>query len=85
MTTLQATWEQARAARRPKRRTPLLLALVAYLGRTLPTWKSARTDVMQWAGSGAICYGLFSTGHTLAGFIAVGVSLFVVEALGGEK
>lgn len=84
MTTLQATWAQARATRRPRRRTPLLLALVAYLARTLPTWKRARTAVMQTAGLGAITYGLF-TWSMLAGFIAAGVSLLVLEALGGER
>lgn len=82
MTTLQATWAQARAARRPRRRTPLLVMLIAYLARTLPTWKRARSAVMQVAGFAAITYGLF-TWSMLAGFVAAGVSLLVLEALGG--
>lgn len=78
------TWKQARAAKRVQRRTPALVALASWLARTLPTWKGARTAVMQWAGAGSICYGLFTV-SLLAGAIAVGVSLFVLEALGGER
>lgn len=79
------TWKQARAAKRvQRRRTPALVALVSWLARILPTWKGARTAVMQWAGAGSICYGLFTV-SLLAGFIAAGVSLFVLEALGGER
>jgi len=82
---LSATWKQARARRSARRRrAPLLTLLVSWLARVLPTWKQARTAVMQWGACAAICYGLF-TWSLLAGFIAVGVSLFVLEALGGER
>ncbi len=83
MTTLQATWAQARAARRPKRHTPLLLALVAYLARVLPTWKRARTTIMQTAAFGALTYGMFAW-SIIAGCVSVCVSLLVLEALGGS-
>lgn len=85
MTTMSQAFAAARA-RRPRqvRSVPLLLALAAYAGRKLPTLRKARTAVMQWAGAGSICYGLFTV-SLLAGFIAVGVSLFVLEALGGER
>lgn len=85
MTTVAQTWAAARAGR-PKRprRTPLLLALVAYLARKLPAWKRVRTAAMQTAGFGAIDAGLLGW-HWIAGAIGVGVSLLLLEALGGER
>lgn len=85
MTTVSEVWRAGRAAqpRRP-RSTPVLLALIAYAGRKLPTWKRARTAVMQWAAFAAIDTGLFGW-HWIAGAVGVGVSLLVLEALGGER
>lgn len=85
MTTISQAWAQGRAARaRTRTRTPVLLALVAYASRRLPTWKRARTAVMQWSAFGAIDVGLFGW-HWIAGAIGIGVSLLVLEALGGER
>lgn len=82
---ISTTWKQARARRvARRRRAPLLVLLVSWLARVMPTWKQARTAVMQWGAAASICYGLF-TWSLLAGFIAVGVSLFVLEALGGDR
>lgn len=84
MTTVAGAWTQARATRRvAARRPPLLLAFVAYLARKLPTWKRVRTAVMQWAAFAAIDTGLFGW-HWVAGAIGIGVSLLVLEALGGN-
>lgn len=86
MTTISQAWAQGRAARARKRRSmPILLALVAYASRKLPTWQRARTAVMQWGAAVSICWGLFTQASLLAGFIGVGVSLLVLEALGGER
>jgi hypothetical protein len=85
MTTIQLAWKQARAARSPRRRrTPLLVALVAYLARILPTWKRARTTVMQWTAFGALTFGMFQW-SIIAGFVAAGVSLLFLEFLGGAE
>ena len=85
MTTIPVAWAQARTARKARRRrTPLLLMFVAWLARTLPTWKRARTAVMQWAAFAAIDTGLFGW-HWIAGAIGIGVSLLVLEALGGSE
>jgi divalent metal cation (Fe/Co/Zn/Cd) transporter len=84
MTTIPLAWKQARATRAVRRHTPMLLLFVAWLARTLPAWKRARTAVMQWAAFGAIDAGLFGW-HWIAGAIGVGVSLLVLEALGGER
>lgn len=84
MTTITETWRAARATRpRRARSTPVLLALIAYAGRKLPAWKRARTAVMQWSAFAAIDIGLFGW-HWIAGAVGVGVSLLVLEALGGE-
>ncbi|MET0916705.1 MAG: hypothetical protein ABWY81_10965 [Jiangellaceae bacterium] len=85
MTTIAGAWTTGRAARRNRpRRTPLLLAFVAYLARILPTWRRARTAVMQTTAFTAIDVGLFGW-HWIAGAIGIGVSLLVLEALGGER
>lgn len=81
MVDLALAWRTGRAARasRPKR-TPLLVLLVTYLARALPTWKRARTAVLQTSAFASIVYGLF-TWSTLAGFIGAGISLLVLEWL----
>ena len=81
MTTITGTWAQARAGR-PARvaRTPLLLMFVAWCGRHLPTVARARSAVMQIGAFGFLCYAAFQW-DTIAGFVAVGVSLLVLEAL----
>lgn len=86
MTTLNAAWTAGRAARTTRRpRVPLLIRAATWAGRTLPSWRRARSAVMQTSAVGAVDYGLFTSGHTLAGWIGLGVGLFVLEALGGEK
>lgn len=86
MTTIPMGWAAGRAAKPARRpRTPLLIRAVAWAGKTLPSWKRARSAVMQTGAVAAVDYGLFTSGHTLAGWIGLGVGLFVLEALGGEK
>lgn len=85
MTTVQEAWKSARAARPARRRrTPLLLAFAGWAGRKLPTWKKARTGIMQWGAFAAIDTGLFGW-HWIAGAVGIGVSLLVLEALGGGE
>lgn len=85
MTTIQLAWKQGRAARRAKpRRTPLLALFTTYLARILPTWKRARTTVMQWTAFGALTFGMFQW-SIIAGFVAAGVSLLFLEFLGGAE
>lgn len=85
MTTIEQAWANARTARRARTRgrAPLLVLLVAYLGRTLPTWKRARTAVMQWGAFGAGTVAAWGVDWR-AGLAAVFVSLLVLEALGGS-
>ena len=83
MTSVSLAWAQARAGR-PARvaRTPLLLLFVAWCGRNLPTWARARTAVMQVTAFGFLSFAAFQ--HSIiAGCVAVGVSLLVLEALMG--
>jgi hypothetical protein len=40
---------------------------------------------MQTSAFAAADFGLFHAGYTLAGFIGIGVSLLVLEALGGQQ
>lgn len=85
MTTIPQAWAAGRAARAQRPRRPsVVLAAVAWAARRLPGWKRARTAVMQTAAFGAIDTGLFGW-HWIAGAIGVGVSLLVLEALGGDR
>lgn len=86
MTSLSMAWKTGRATRTTRpRRTPILIQVATWAGRNLPTWRRARTAVMQTGAFGAACFGLFQAGYTLAGFIGISVSLLVLEALGGER
>jgi len=83
MTTVTQAWAAART--RPRRTArPALLLLVSWLARKLPTWKRARTGLMQWGAFAAIDTGLFGW-HWIAGTVGIGVSLLVLEALGGSE
>jgi hypothetical protein len=85
VTTVAQAWRAGRAARpRRARSAPALLVLVSWLATKTPAWKSARTAVMQWSAFAAIDTGLFGW-HWIAGTVGVGVSLLVLEALGGER
>ena len=83
MTSIGAAWTDARAARaarvRPPR-TPILVRLVTLLAGILPTWSRVRATVLQLAGFGALDFAAYQTNHTF-GYAAIGVSLFVLEAL----
>jgi hypothetical protein len=85
--TIAASWAQARAARPARaRRASLILALVAVLGRRLPEARRVRSTVMQLTAFGWLCWSAWQYSPT-AGGIAIGISLFVIEALsdGGKK
>ncbi len=78
-------WRQERAVHRPARRESLVVRAAVKLARTLPTLRRTRSAVMQTAACGAIDVGLFQW-DSIAGWVGVGVSLFVLEALsGGER
>ena len=84
MSAVGLAWREARAARPTSSRTPLTIRAARWAARVLPTWQRARSAVMQTGGCAAIDAGLFQV-HSVAGWIGVGVSLFVLEALSGEK
>lgn len=77
-------WRESRAesAARPPR-TPLLVKAARVAARVLPTWRRARTATLQVTAFGFIDYAVFEW-KPLAGFLAIGVSLLVLEALGGD-
>ena len=84
MVTIGATWTQARAARRTRpERVSLLRIMVTWLARVLPSWQRVRTTVLQLAGFGFLDYAAWRW-SLLAGYVAIGLSLFVLEALTGE-
>lgn len=83
MTSIGVAWTQARATRRTRpARTPMLVMFVTWLARVLPSWRRARTTVMQLAGFAFLDFAAWQW-SMLAGCVAVGVSLFVLEALSG--
>lgn len=87
MTTAALAWAQARAgrpARAKQARTPLLIVLVAWVGRHLPSWDKARSAVTQVAAFASLTYAAFQW-SSIAGFVAVGVSLLILDALTETK
>lgn len=84
MVSIGATWSQARTARRARPAgESVLIRLITALASVLPTWSRFRTTVMQLGGFGFLSYAVWGWSH-LAGYAAIGVSLFVLEALSGE-
>ena len=85
MTSLTETWQAGRTARAARPARPAVLpALVKLAARRLPNLRRARTFLLQVTGFGFIDYAVWGW-HHLVGYAAVGVSLLVLEALGGDK
>lgn len=84
MATVSQSWAVGRAARaaRPKGE-PVLSRLARLAGRTLPTWRRFRAAVLQCAGLGLISFALFHL-HLVAGLVASGVSLLLIEWAGRD-
>lgn len=82
MTTIQASWAQARAGR-PARtaRPPLLLLFVSWLARHLPAFGKVRTAVMQFAAFGFLDYAVWEYVGRGWGFAAIGGTLLILETL----
>jgi uncharacterized membrane protein len=81
VTAAALAWAQAREGRQARpTRTPLLIMFVAWCGRHLPSVAKARSAVMQTSAFASLTYAAFQW-DTIAGFVAVGVSLLVLEAL----
>lgn len=79
-----ATWAGARSARRVRQTPrPALVAFVAWLAVVLPTWRRARTAIMQVTAFAFLDFAAWRW-SMIAGCAAVGVSLLVLEALGGS-
>lgn len=77
------TERQAAAARPP--RTPLTIRAARRLARVLPRWSAIRSAVMSTAAFAAATHAAFLW-HPIAGWIAVCLSLLILEALsGGER
>jgi hypothetical protein len=87
MTTVTEAWRSGRATQARTRRTrpePLVAVLVGLFARLWPSWVRLRSTVLQVGGLAAIEYGLFGWSH-LAGWIGLGVTLFLLEWLGGGE
>lgn len=87
MTAMTEAFAAARAEKKSqprKDRPPVLVQVGRFAGRYLPTWKRVRTNLLAAAGFGFIDFAAYEL-HHIAGYAAIGVSLLVVEALGGDK
>lgn len=83
MVSLAAAWREGRETRTRRTGTPILVKLVRAAARALPTWRRARTATMQVAAFGFLDYAAFQW-HSIVGYVAIGVSLLVLEALGSS-
>jgi hypothetical protein len=84
MTVFEA-WSAGRAERKTRAvRSPVLTRVVRWLAGHTPPWSRARSTVLQVTALGLLDYAAFEW-HHLVGYVAIGVSLLVFEALGGER
>ncbi|MEV0618552.1 hypothetical protein AB0I81_34855 [Nonomuraea sp. NPDC050404] len=84
MTTLTESWAEGRASRAKRPACESILSRAArHAGRILPTWRRARTFVLQVGGLGLIDYALWEL-HVVAGIAAAGVSLLLLEWAGRD-
>ncbi len=79
-----SAYTAGRAARPTTSRTPLTVRAGRTLARVLPRWETIRTAVLTTAGLGLLDAAAWHW-TTWAGLAATGVSLLVLEALGGSK
>lgn len=84
VTTVLAGWAAGRAERKTATRTPVLPTVARWLSARVPRWSRARSTVLQVGAFALIDYAAFEW-HHLVGIAAAGVSLFILEALGGER
>lgn len=85
LTTFTTAYTAQRAVPNPRKpRTPLLVRLGRTTARLTPRWATIRTALFTVTGLGAIDAGLWRI-HPVAGLIGIGVTLLILEALGGDK
>lgn len=85
MVSMAAAWRTGRAERGTRPARPAVLpALVKLAAHVLPTWRRARTAALQVTAFGFLDYAAWSW-HRIAGCVAIGVSLLILETLGGER
>jgi hypothetical protein len=77
-------WRAGRTTRRPRAGKTALMMLVSWLAVNLPTWKNARSWILQVSGLVMFDVAFWHIGMVW-GMFAVGASLFVFEWLGGES
>lgn len=85
MASVGMAWRVGRAqrAKRPQRE-PVVLRAASWMGRKLPTLKRARTALMQTGACAAGTVAAFEAA-SWAGWLAVCASLFLLEALSGDR
>jgi hypothetical protein len=86
---LRAAWTDGREIReanerRRRQRQAILVTLFTWLGQHLPRWKKVRTATMQVTAFGFLDFAAFQHSVWL-GCVAVGVSLLILEYLGGDR
>lgn len=85
MASIGMAWRTGRAQRAVQRaRMPLTYRAVTWLARKVPTLRRARSAIMQTGACAAGTVAAFEAA-TWAGWLAVCASLFLLEALGGER
>ena len=82
MTVIEA-YRLARTQKVRKPRESLVLRLARYAATKLPEFSQVRTVALQLSGIGLVDLAAYRFNVTL-GVLAIGVSLFVIEALSGD-
>lgn len=79
-----SAYTAGRAARPHRTRTPLTIRAGRALARLLPRWETVRTAALTTTGLALLDAAAWQW-TTWAGLAATGVSLLVLEALGGKQ
>lgn len=81
---VRTAYRAGRAERRPRNRTPILVRAARVAGRVLPTWKRVRRTAFYLSGFAFLDFAAWEL-HYIAGLFSIGISLLVLEVLGGER
>jgi hypothetical protein len=82
---VSAAWKGGRTEKaRRGGSTALLVTVVAFLSRRLPTLRKFRSAILQTTALGFLDYAAYSW-HHIVGYAAIGVSLFLLEYLTSDS
>lgn len=81
---LAATKAERRDATRRLSVFAIIYTVVKIVAAKVPLWRRVRSAVLTWCGLGFLSYAAWQW-NWIVGCAAIGLSLLVIEALGGDR